>query len=635
MFHLRKRVETSSARWARRGVALGASLAATALVCLATAGTAGATAVPPANVTYPAASANNIIVGSGSAATYAMMESLGQLFNQVPGCDITSTSITGGPTKHLQQLNYACEYTKTTGKVLEQVTGNSYLDNPINDVSVEEPPIGSSNGIAALEIGRNQTGTTIGNYFGNPNDCTRPKTTGGPVTKYNCSSKQDVSAINFARASRTLSTKKDVKGLNFVAYAQDGIAPFYFSEFDGATTPAAKAAADITGTNLFRIWNGTVFDWGQLGAATSYPIFVFSAQEGSGTQATFKTYLEAQKAASIHPKFDPSTESNHVNCKDPVMAGTTVTQTTGTTPGTFTVKTGTKIVPRTIVHTDGTYSTCKGPEDIFENEDASILRDATAKTESARAKAWSAEQLTTSVSPVEGGIFYYAYGTYTKQCAGVSDVYTYLDGSKTTVSSYKAGTHCGSVPLPTGDKVTLSQVNGFTANAKTIVTHTWPITRYLNNVYSNGHNPDLPPATAATLNFVSEIGFLCKTQTVTGKAGKKPKNTYTAPKATTTKDITDPTTGLWYHDEVFDAITQNGFIPLDVVPSNKFGTITDGTPALEDVHAAQTAYALLSKTAAGTKTYLMTGANKSITSSADPTGYCLVHSTTTGGSTVT
>jgi hypothetical protein len=175
-------------------------------------------------------------------------------------------------------------------------------------------------------------------------------------------------------------------------------------------------------------------------------------------------------------------------------------------------------------------------------------------------------------------------------------------------------------------------VNGIALNPETVVTHTWPIDRYLNNVYSNGHNANIPTATAATLNYVSEIGFVCKTQTVTGKPGKKPKNTFTKPYASTTKDITDPASGLWYHDEIFNAIIANGFIPLDVTASTTYASISDGTPQLEDVHASQTGYSLLS-TAPGGETYLMTGTNKSITKKADPIGYCLVHSTTTAGST--
>ena len=40
------------------------------------------------------------------------------------------------------------------------------------------------------------------------------------------------------------------------------------------------------------IYTGTIYDWGQLGASKTAPIFVYSAQEGSGTQSTFMGFLD-------------------------------------------------------------------------------------------------------------------------------------------------------------------------------------------------------------------------------------------------------------------------------------------------------------------------------------------------------
>jgi hypothetical protein len=624
MFQLRKRNELGSAQRGRRGIAIGATLASSAIAVLSVAGIAGATTTPQSHykyTNYTQTAYNNLIIGSGSSTTYDMMQSLDTLFNNVPGCVITSGSVANAPTKKLQELNYACEHSTkvgTTTKVLEQVPGNAYLDNPINDVAVEEPPMGSSNGIAALELGRVYTTSTYGKTFSTSVTAT----------------KGQIAPINFARSSRTKSSH-DTKGLQFVAYAKDGVAPFYFTEFGGTKTPQAKVAATLSATKLAQIFKGAIYDWGQLGSKTSEPIFVYSAQTGSGTQATMKTFL---KVANTGTTINPTSSSRLVNCKDPVTPGTTVVATdkgTLSKPGTF------EHVVSGALHALTAPGTCKGPTVIFENEDASILANAASShtTWSPIAKAWYAEQAgTTGLSPVGNAIFFYSYGKFAEQCAGLKQQFSYSDKSKVITSNTKAGTHCGSVALPTGDKVTLAKVGGYAATPATIMGGTFPIIRYLNNVYSNGADSNFPKATAATLNYMSEVGFICKTQTTTGTQGVKAATTFTAPSGTgSTKDIVDPATGLWYHDEIFNAIIQAGFIPLDATVGTTIGSITDGSAAIEDAAAGtHTAYSILNATVGGSKygaTYLMGGTNHSISSASDPKGYCIVTDTT--GNTAT
>src|SRR5262249_43815433 len=153
--------------------------------------------------------------------------------------------------------------------------GTSYLDNPFNDVAYEEPPMGSSNGIAQLQNDRNNSVTGIGAS----------------------NATENVSAINYARSSRDPSGSKDVQGLNFVAYAKDGVVPIYWSKGFSSSSDIAKIAANLTQQQLVEIYDGVIYDWGQLGAKTTQPIFVYSAQEGSGTQSTFKTFLDAYTGA--------------------------------------------------------------------------------------------------------------------------------------------------------------------------------------------------------------------------------------------------------------------------------------------------------------------------------------------------
>ena len=70
---------------------------------------------------------------------------------------------------------------------------------------------------------------------------------------------------------------------------------------------------------------------------------------------------------------------------------------------------------------------------------------------------------------------------------------------------------------------------------------TFPVTRGLYNVYNN--STATVPSSQATLNFIGENGFLCKSSTAT--------------------DI-DPQTGVLYRTEIENAIKANGFFPLDV-----------------------------------------------------------------------
>ncbi|HXZ62328.1 MAG TPA: substrate-binding domain-containing protein, partial [Acidimicrobiales bacterium] len=551
-------------------------MASAAVVPLALVLPAGALGVPT-NVNYSGATAtgaatgNNLIVGSGGSVSYQLMQALDTLFDDVPGCVITAGTVSGAPSSGSQQLNYSCETstgvtgTPTAGTTLEQVPGNAYLDNPINDVAAEEPPTGSSNGIAQLELGRNQGNTKIGTSFTSTNP-------------------QQVAAINYARSSRDPSSSADVQGLNFVAYAKDGVAPLIFTDYSSAKTSFGKNVATngLTTADLQDIYNGTIYDWGQLpGDKDSAPIFVYSAQEGSGTQSTFKTFLG----------FDPSSASNKVNCTDPVTAGTPVVATaakgkSATFPGwTFpTSNTAGSWAPGDGPTSSGGASTgevtnCLGPDVIFANETNSILANDSSSTEDALATAWSSNN--DKASPVGDSIDYYPYGLFNLECEGLKEQVSYLDKSKTTLSDTKAGANCGSAPLPTGAKLTLTPVNGVSANPETILGtsgQVYPIDRFLYNVYSNGSNANIPAATAATLNYVSEVGFLCKAQTVNGAAEtSRPATTYT-PDATT-NDIVDPTTGLWYHDEIYNTIVANGFIPVTATDSTtQFG----GSDGLQD-----------------------------------------------------
>jgi ABC-type phosphate transport system substrate-binding protein len=439
--------------------------------------------------------ANSVIVGSGSSTTYYMMQSLDTLFNDSQGCQ---TFVSSGT----QNLDFSCTPGQTfppTNSSGQKLYG--YTENPINDVAVEESPLGSSNGIKQLEdSGAHGASSTV------------------PVANN----------VNYARSSRDLASTDD-QGLNFVAYAKDGVTWFHFTEFDGKPTPSAKVT-NLSLTQLEEIWGsrsatGAITKWKKVGGKSA-PIDVFAPQEGSGTQSTFKTAIG----------FDPSSGS-------------------------------------VAAIQDGALNNQNNI--IFENEDAQILDLPKIKTGPMK-----------GYSPADIGIFIFSTGKYKLSCES-------------------SPSDCGFTALPKGDANAIGQINGVTATQSTILSGTFPIVRYLYNVYSNGSNPNIPAATAATLNYVSEDGFICKPQTApTGK-------------------ITDPNTGAWYHAEIENIITANGYIALPNGAPDK-----GNKKPVPEGSVPHTAYALMKSEGSAASPYLKWDKPK-LASNGQPTGFCYV--TTTDG----
>ena len=561
----------------RRVLTVGAAVAGA--LGLSLAGTVPASAQ---TIVTNAPTANSLVVGAGSGTTFNMMQALDAVFNQVPGCSITSTAVPGSPSKAFQQLNYACEQSTGTGAgaptlgttLLQIDDSNSYLDNPFNDVAVSEPPEGSSNGIAELENGQaGGTGTSL--------------------------TTQNVAAVNYARSSRAAKTS-DLQGLNFVSYAKDGVSWFHFTKTT-ATTPSAHVLT-LSPDQLVKIYTGVDYDWAQVGASKSAPIVVFSAQEGSGTQDTWKTFLDNTIGGGSG--FDPTSATNPVNCVDPVAPGTSAIKAV------FPVSTS--------------LTGCVGPIGSFENEASTILNT-------------KASQDPSNADPVANGIFFYSFGKYSQQCAGLKSKTTYFDKSAGPVVNTKVNSNCGGLTLPTGYKTALGAINTISPNPQTILATSgteFPVDRFVYNIYSNGSDTTHPAQTAtpATLNYMSEVGFLCKPQTTDASDGS----------TVTTNRIMDPATETWYHTELFNTILAQGFIPLTAVAGGTtVGTVTDGPPVSEGLNNA---YTLLNGTTAG-QAYLTDNesaynsvvgtsfptSNTSISSASNPLGYCSVVSTNATG----
>jgi ABC-type phosphate transport system substrate-binding protein len=481
----------------RRGArfAVGGAVVASALGLIAG-------SVPSADAATTLAR-NHLIIGSGSSTTYNMMQSMDTLFNDSLGCYMTQ------PSNLQQTLNFSC-----AGNNEGQQVGESYSENPFNDVAFEEPALGSSAGIQQLEYsGPGSDGTTI-----------------------------HAAPVNFARSSRSArlegsSSSPDEPGLNFVAYATDGVSWLTFPSINGKPT-ASAGIGNLTSAQLANIWNGKTTNWDQIpGHKGSGSICVYVAQTSSGTESTWASALEGSGG--------PTALNAYVN-SNPKLSGCKVP--TGSSYGAS--------------HT------------IFENETRGIVANGD-----------------------EGNaIFFFSWGKYQVLCHPGNIQHDCNGGLANTVPYF-------------------GKINGITATATTILCDTsacttpFPVTRDLYNVYSNGSfSPTksaefgYPAANPATINYVSEIGFVCKPQIDTKKA-----------------QTIDANTGTWYRTEIDSVIVQSGFLPFPLQTKGEDANSVD-TPATAVLKAE------------GDKSYSLNDPITNSTTAAneangDPVGYCMVWTT--------
>ena len=210
-----------------------------------------------------------------------MMIGMDTLFNQVPGCVITSGSVTGAPAKRSQELNYACE--TNSGSTHPRAGPRQIATWTTRSTTL------------LLKSPRWARPTASPSWS---SVATRPNT--GIGTAFSTTNQQQVSTINYARSSRDPSSGNDIQGLNFVAYAKDGVAPLIWAEANSVKTPfASHLTSGLTTARSCRASTTARTTTGPSSAPPrARPIFVYSAQEGSGTQATFKTFLGFDPSAS-------------------------------------------------------------------------------------------------------------------------------------------------------------------------------------------------------------------------------------------------------------------------------------------------------------------------------------------------
>ena len=404
--------------------------------------------VPPAS----------LIIGSGSATTYDMMDTLGNIFEQSPGCDLTNS---GSSTN---QLDLSCSNTAGTSNDILGAGpngGEAGLPigsvNPWNDYYANAPATGSGNG---------RTQVTSSDPL-----------TGGPdgISAFN---------VSFARSS-SYSSNAD---LNYVGYATDGVSwvseacinnASAFNNSDctqaqpldpGQTAPADATphwdVSDISKTNLVAIWNNTLscsipgvgtvtMDWrcleqaeGNTITSGAQPIDCYTTQTASGTYSTWQGYLGFTK------NVNPPCSSNEAG--DP-----------------------------------GDPSAATDHNNLTENTMGVVDAAPDAK--------WA--------------IYFFSYGKFVQTCNQNVATVQGTPGDSRTIGQVQA-TCIGQQP---DDVTQFGSINGVYANAESIQgtgdLHgiSFPDPRTLYNAYGNTSNTTAANvANPATLNFIGAGGFLCR-----------------------------------------------------------------------------------------------------------------------------
>jgi ABC-type phosphate transport system substrate-binding protein len=241
---------------------------------------AGVVAVPVLVAGQTAGAATNatavtpsVVLGSGSDVAYPVMLALDQLYNASPGCTVIAPTGT-------QPLNNECIPQSTDIKT----------ENYDHDRISETYPIGGSSGITQL--------------------CEQGLT--------------GVATTNFVRQTSAPSSTV-CTGLDYVAYARDGITWEAFPKATGAGTKTFKntsgACAGSTGLCLTQAQlqgiyvNCTITNWNQVGGG-NVPIVRYSILPQYGTRKAFDTFLGGSSTSCAGTKLIDQTDNAEVAAAD-------------------------------------------------------------------------------------------------------------------------------------------------------------------------------------------------------------------------------------------------------------------------------------------------------------------------------
>ncbi len=502
---------------------------------------------------------NYLIVQGGSNTAYLLMQGEAALFNESPGCDIVGQTATSGASG-VQPLDYGCPGlggeagtaqppAQSTGFATTNVTSGSKKvtlgaaasgdgvqagdlvydsagDIPTGDIvtsftasngkiKLQEKATGTPGSDTVTVVTTSQDGENGFSTWGQQNPFNdvlveepsygsssgilelegtgssgvvgHSATTLNPCSSGTCNPNAvNVSPLDAARSSRAPKLTQnqanggDFEGLNFVAYAEDAVSYLYWNSYNGTSANSTDASKCIT----------------QIGAA--------NITTGELKLVWNETYSGGVPSQTWNSVFGCTTagSSNHIYAY--------WAQNGSGTESTWATATGASF--------PGAASNWPGRQIVFENETSSILdNDAHA--------------------PVGDVMFFFSYGRYNQLCpntAGLSSATSCAGTAKSgdAANQVQLGQSLNGIALDQAD--INNQLPGLEGSA-------FPGDRLLYNVYSDGSNSEIPVSNPATLNAISEDGFICKPSTAT--------------------DI-DPNTGASYRSEIDTAITNEGFTPL-------------------------------------------------------------------------
>ncbi len=665
-----------SARIGRRSVlrkafGLSATLAVTGSMALAAA-PAGATPYPQV------APENTIIVGSGSSTTYNMMQQLDLLFNSAPGCPMY---VAKG--SYVQPLNFQCLTAEQSGDSLgADASPTTTPQNPFGDVAISEPPIGSSNGIKQLEYSTNRSGSqNVANNVnyarssrplnpGNTGDFnglnfvayaedqinwfhftstpsggqtitttngTNSTTTGGSPQATPSAAIHSVS-LNTLKAiyNGTINNWKDVADDTTGAVGADAPIVVFSGQIGSGTRDTMKTHLGFDPSLSSNPVNcATAGSNGVAGSNCAGPAIIFENELAQLTMGSV-TALGANGTSFLSSlPVISGTNDHYVNRGSIQVSGALAAGTTKVTLASPAIRdsnyaggqilghSNTSVVIKGHTYTVTAYSrptyttagALKAPASITLSTGLTTAVAATAQVR--WTNSWDVAGSAGAVSDQEvraDAIFFYSYGKWKAQNG--------VDGSNAvnSIADVNCAHGCGGATMGDGYAANLGTEGGIPVNDNAVLRQTAPIFRYLFNVYNNGSAANnQAAATPATLNYVSEAGFLCK-----------PQN----------KTLVNPLTGHTYVTDIQHAIESAGFFPLSagglsngVVDDNY---LTDEYNGATVSHGAST-MTLSSTTATAAATYdysqymnvPSTGLAGGFVGTTNPSGYCLV--TTTDG----
>jgi hypothetical protein len=453
----------------------------------------------------------SLIIGSGSETTYDVMDHLGDIFEESPGCDLTNTTV--------NQYDLQCSTALGTSNDLAD-GGEAGLPvgnvNPLDDYYANAPGTGSGNG-RGQTLNAAPSGDPVNPLLGGPDG----------IAAFNTS---------FARSS----SKSVNADLNYVGYATDGVSwvseacigittpgdcknphpynppasPTVNQTFPAGATPHWDVT-DISKANLQAIWNNT--EGCNLDNGSPLP------SDGTGVTMDWRCLELAegvQTPASLIANGEGfSGPAEPIDC-----------YTTQTASGTYSTWEG--------------YLTFGNPPACASNEASGTVTSHTNLTENSMG--WVDTQ-----PDAEWAIYFFSYGKFTQTCQQVSTSTQTFTPTGDTGGPAQIQGNC--IGQSASNVTQYGSINGIYADAQTIQGTgddsgvTFPDPRILYNVYADTAAPN--PANAATLNFIGAGGFLCRADLAT---------------------TVDPNTGAFYRTEIENAIYGDGFFPLDTSLTDTF-----------------------------------------------------------------